>query len=35
MYPQISRHMPFSRARENWIGDVPMIELRAVSITAW
>lgn len=35
MYPQISRHMPFSRARENWIGDVPMIELRAVSITVW
>lgn len=35
MYPKISRHTPLSSARENWIGWVPMIELRAVSITAW
>ncbi len=35
MYPKISRYTPLSSARENWIGWVPMIELRAVAITAW
>ena len=35
LYPQISRYTPLSQARENWIGGIPMIELRAVAITAW
>ena len=35
LYPQISRYTPLSQAKENWIGGIPMIELRAVAITAW
>ncbi len=35
MYPKISRYTPLSSARENWISGIPMVELRAVAITAW
>ena len=35
MYPKISQYTPLSSVRENWIDGIPMIELSAVSITAW
>jgi lipopolysaccharide/colanic/teichoic acid biosynthesis glycosyltransferase len=34
-YPRVARHMPLSSGIESWIWWVPMIELRAVAITAW
>ncbi len=35
MYPKISKYTPMSSVWENWIWGIPMIELTAVSITAW